>query len=60
LGSNLKLKVAHYKNDQEIYEDDCIDYIINKVKGYKKQSMASLNFIQKIRHVAKKSVNVFQ
>jgi hypothetical protein len=60
LGSNLKLKVAHYKNDQEIYEDDSIDYIINKVKGYKKQSMASLNFIQKIRHVAKKTVNVFQ
>ena len=60
LGSNLKLKVAHYKNDQEIYEDECVDYIIKKVKGYKKQSMSSLNFIQKIRHVAKKSVNVFQ
>lgn len=60
LGSNLKLKVAHYKNDQEIYEDECIDYIIKKVKGYKKRSMSSLNFIQKIRHVAKKSVNVFQ
>lgn len=60
LGSNFKLKVAHYKNDQEIYEDECIDYIINKVKGYRKRSMVSLNFIQKIKHVAKKSVNVFQ
>jgi hypothetical protein len=60
LGSNLKLKVAHYKNDQEIYEDESIDYIIKKVKDYKKESMVSLNFIQKITNVAKKSVNVFQ
>lgn len=43
-----------------VNEDECIDYIINKVKGYKKRSMASLNFIQKIRHVAKNSVKVFQ
>lgn len=58
LTSSLKLTFCHLKNDLRIEKDKNIDYIIKKVKEYKKDTNSSINFITKIRKIFYKSVKV--